>query len=346
LKKQIIILLAIAIIATSLLLDGCKKGDVKNGTTPKAFNIPKGWPQPTTDIFKDNPLTEEGFALGKRLFYDGMLSKDGNASCASCHQQFAAFATFDHNFSHGVNNTFTTRNSPGLFNVAWMTLLHWDGAINHIEVQPLAPLTAPNEMGETIDNVLNKLRNDANYPGQFKAAFGSSDISSQRMLKALAQFVGAIISADSKYDKVQRGQASFTTAEQRGYNVFTAKCAGCHKEPLFTDNSFRNNGLYVDPFLKDYGRYAITNNKSDSLKFKVPSLRNVQLTYPYMHDGRMNSLGEVIDHYRTGINTTQPTLDPLLKNRIAISNTEKNDLIFFLYTLTDTTFTKSPEFSR
>lgn len=309
------------------------------------LEIPKGWPKPAKDIFANNPLTEQGFQLGKKLFYDGRLSKDGNFACASCHQQYAAFATFDHDFSHGFNNLFTTRNAPPLFNLAWVPLLHWDGGINHIEVQPLAPLTAPNEMGENIDSVLKKLRKDTAYPKLFKAAFGSPLINSQRMLKALAQFTGSILSYNSKYDKVLKGEATFTPAEQNGYNLFKVKCAACHPEPLFTDNSFRNNGLDVNPYLNDYGRMRITNYKNDSLKFKVPSLRNVTLTFPYMHDGRYYSIGQAIDHYRTGINTTQPTLDTLLKKRITLSNAQKNELIYFLYTLTDTTLTKNPRFS-
>lgn len=310
------------------------------------FKIPEGWPKPPVDIFAKNRLSEQGFQLGKKLFYDGRLSKDGNFPCASCHQQFAAFASYDHDFSHGFDNTFTTRNAPPLFNLAWMPKLHWDGGINHIEVQPLSPITAPNEMAESLDSVLYKLKKDTAYPKLFKAAFGSSEISSQRMLKALAQFTGSIVSANSKYDKVQRGEATFTYSEQNGYNLFKAKCAACHKEPLFTDNSFRNNGMDINPYLNDIGRMRITGNMSDMLKFKVPSLRNVMVTFPYMHDGRFYSLGAVIDHYRTGIITTLPTLDSLLVNRIAITDREKNDLIYFLGTLTDTAMTKNPRFAQ
>lgn len=310
------------------------------------LEIPAGWPKPATDIFAKNRLTEQGFQLGKKLFYDGRLSKDGNFPCASCHQQFAAFVSYDHDFSHGYNNTFTTRNAPPLFNLAWMTKMHWDGGINHIEVQPLSPITAKNEMAETLDSVLYKLKKDTAYPRLFKAAFGTPEINSQRMLKAIAQYTGSIVSSNSKYDKVQRGEASFTPGEQNGYNFFKAKCAACHKEPLFTDNSFRNNGMAVNTYLHDYGRLKITGNKNDSLKFKVPSLRNVMLTFPYMHDGRYYSLGTAIDHYRKNIITTQPTLDSLLKTRIAISDREKNDLIYFLNTLTDTTMTRNPRFSQ
>ena len=344
-KIRVIIALIVFVGVAFLFIAASKKYTDPYKPTYLKLEIPKGWPKPAKDIYAGNPLTEQGFQLGKKLFYDGRLSKDGNFPCASCHQQFAAFASYDHDFSHGYNNQFTTRNAPPLFNLAWTPLLHWDGGINHIEVQPLAPLTAHNEMAENIDSVLKKLRGDTAYPRLFKAAFGTSVINSQRMLKALAQFTGSIISANSKYDKVLRGEDKFTPAEEKGYTFFKAKCATCHTEPLFTDNSFRNNGLDVNPFLNDYGRMRITNDKKDSLKFKVPSLRNISLTFPYMHDGRIYSIGQVIDHYSKGININQPTLDSALKNRIAISNAEKNQLIYFLFTLTDTTLTKNPRYS-
>ena len=344
-KLRVTILLCAVIVFAILLMSAGKNDPVYNPIYLQ-LEIPASWPKPPTDIFAKNRLTEQGFQLGKKLFYDGRLSKDGNFPCASCHQQFAAFASYDHDFSHGFNNTFTTRNAPPLFNLAWMTKLHWDGGINHIEVQPLSPITAKNEMAETLDSVLYKLKKDTAYAKLFKAAFGTPEINSQRMLKALAQFTGSIVSSNSKYDKVQRGEAIFTPGEQNGYNFFKAKCAACHKEPLFTDNSFRNNGMAVNTYLNDYGRMKITGNKNDSLKFKVPSLRNIMVTYPYMHDGRYYSLGSAIDHYRKNIITTQPTLDSLLVNRIAITDREKNDLLYFLNTLTDTTMTRNPRFAQ
>jgi cytochrome c peroxidase len=310
---------------------------------PITLEIPKGWPQPL-DIFSRNSLTEEGFQLGRKLFYEGRLSKDGNFSCASCHQQFAAFATFDHDFSHGFDDQFTTRNSPALQNLAWVPLYHTDGGINHIEVQALSPLTAPNEMAEEIDSVLKKLRKDALYKKMFKNAFGSDTINSQKMLKALAQFVGTLVSANSKYDQVMRKEQTFNPSEQHGYEVFQAKCADCHKEPLFTDNSFRNNGLILNPYLNDFGRMRITGETEDSLKFRVPSLRNVGVTQPYMHDGRFYSLGQVVEHYRTGIQQSS-TLDPTLENGIQFTPKEKYDLVLFLGTLTDSTFLKNPRYS-
>lgn len=321
-----------------------KKSDDFLLTTPLKLIVPKGWPKPYK-IFANNPLTEEGFQLGRKLFYDGRLSKDGNFSCASCHQQFAAFATYDHDFSHGFNNQFTTRNAPGLFNLAWDSLYHWDGGINHIELLPLSPLTAPNEMAENIDSVLKKLRADAEYREMFKKAFGKEEITSQKMLKAIAQFTGTLVSANSKYDKMKRGEYTFNPSEMHGYQIFKAKCENCHKEPLFTDNSFRNNGLPLNTYLKDYGRMRITGDASDSLKFRVPSLRNVSVTQPYMHDGRFYSLGQVVDFYRNGIQQSA-TLDSSLRKGFQFTPHEKYDLILFLYALTDSSFLKDKRFSQ
>jgi cytochrome c peroxidase len=326
-----------------LLGEACRKSDTAaTGHTPMQWVKPEGFPEPLP-LFRDNPLTKEGFELGRTLFHDGNLAKDGKISCASCHQPFAAFSTFDHAFSHGVDDKFTTRNAPGLFNLAWYPQLHWDGGINHLEVQPLSPITAPNEMGETIEGLVRKLNADAKYRELFRKAFGEPEVTSQRMLKALSQFMGSILSADSKYDRVMKGRASFTLAEESGYTIFKAKCASCHREPLFTDHSFRNTGIPVNPQLRDLGRMTVTRQSSDSAKFKVPSLRNVMLTAPYGHDGRFASVGAVIDHYRSSV-MRGPTLDPSLRNGISMSNNERADLIQFLTTLTDTTFTKDPRF--
>jgi cytochrome c peroxidase len=341
-------ILLILLLTTGVwLLDACKKNDTESlspAATPLAFVIPPGFPK-TADTYQNNPITQEGFELGRKLFYDGRLSKDGNFSCASCHQQFAGFATFDHSLSHGFNNQFTIRNAPGLANLAWYREFHWDGGINHLELQPLAPLTAPNEMAETIENVLLKLRQDEEYKKMFSKAFGSGDINSQNMLKALSQFMGMLISANSKYDRVKQGETSFTDAEQRGYGVFQQQCAACHKEPLFTDQSFRNTGLPMDADLKDLGRMRITNKKEDSLKFKVPTLRNIFVTQPYGHDGRFFSIGAVIDHYRFSV-VNGPTTDPLVKNKLPISDFEKLDLMAFLRTLTDTAFLNNKKFAQ
>jgi cytochrome c peroxidase len=341
LKNKIIILLFSIVVLFTFIFNSTPGPK----PTPIKLIYPKSWPKPPTNIFANNPLTEEGFQLGKKLFYDGLLSKDGYTSCASCHQPFAAFCTYEHDFSHGYNNGFTTRNAPGLFNLAWMNNLHWDGGINHLEVQPLAPITDTNQMAETIQNILLKLKKDVGYSKMFTNAFGTPGITSQRLLKAIAQFSGSLISANSKYDKVQNGTDSFTVPEQRGYTFFKAHCNTCHIEPLFTNNSFKNNGLAINSFTKDVGRMGITGDRNDSLKFKVPSLRNVALTYPYMHDGRFFSLPQAIEHYANGI-LPQPTLDSALQKKIAFTNNDKANLIYFLRTLTDSSFCKNPRYAQ
>jgi len=342
-KRLVVILIFLVAILNIVVIESCKKSGDKISTTAVTFQVPPGFP-PVKFNFAANPLTQEGIDLGRKLFYDGKLSKDGNFPCASCHQQFAAFVTFDHDLSHGFDNQFTKRNSTGLFNLAWQSEFMWDGGINNLEVQPLAPITAPNEMAEDVNTVINKLKSDSLYRILFRKAFGTEEINSQRMLKALSQFMVTIVSADSKYDRVKRGVETFNSTEQAGYATFQAKCASCHVEPLFTDFSYRNNGLTVNSYLKDMGRMKITNKSQDSLKFKVPSLRNVWLTYPYMHDGRFWNLTQVFDHYSTGIQSS-PTLDPLLANKIPLTAVEKYNLLYFLGTLTDTSLTKNPKFA-
>jgi cytochrome c peroxidase len=339
LSGSITILFIILVVSSAYIIDSSAPQP-----DPISLNIPKGWPSPKTNIFSKNKLTEQGFQLGKKLFYDSRLSKDGEISCASCHQQFASFSHYDHNFSHGVNNTLTQRNAPALINLIWMNELHWDGGINHLEVQPLSPITASNEMGNSLDTVLQRLKKDSVYVRMFREAFGDDNINSQRMLKAIAQFTGSLISSNSKYDRVKNGQEVFTPYEARGYEIFKKNCSSCHTEPLFTDNSFRNNGLKANKN-GDIGRISITNNKQDSLKFKVPTLRNTQLSFPYMHDGRLYTLYDVVEHYRTGIDTSMPSLDKKLKKSINISEMEKAELVYFLYTLTDSSFIKNPRFA-
>lgn len=305
----------------------CSKKDADNNKLNLLqFPKPAGWPDPVYD-FASNPLSREGVALGKKLFFDGRLSKDGNFPCVSCHQPFAAFATFEHDFSHGFNDQFTTRNAPGLFNLAWHSSFHHDGGITHLDLQPLAPLTAPNEMAETVQGVLDKLNTDAGYQKQFAKVFGTPEISTGNMTKALSQYMLMLVSSNSKYDLVKQGKASFDVNEEAGYAIFQQKkCTNCHTEPLFTNLKFETNGLPLNPSLNDLGRMGITGNKADSLKFKVPSLRNVALTFPYMHDGRFWNLQDVYDHYNKSI---------------PLSSVERSLLTEFLKTLTDETLVDS-----
>lgn len=345
-KKQATILTLCIFVGALVFTEACNKKDTGSQelTHPLTIPVPAGFPA-MQNFFVNNPVTQEGFELGRKLFYDGRLSQDGNFPCASCHQQFAGFATFDHPLSHGFADQFTTRNAPGLVNLAWYKEFHWDGGINHLEVQPLAPITATNEMAETVENVVRKLNGDTAYKRMFRQAFNTNEINSQLMLRAMAQFMGMMVSANSKYDRVKAGKENFTAAEQRGYQIFQQKCESCHKEPLFTDQSFRNTGLPIDNVLRDMGRMRITKLSQDSLKFKVPTLRNIFLTAPYGHDGRFYSIGAMIDHYRFNV-VNGPTTDPLVRNKLAIDDYEKNDLIIFMRTLTDTSFINDKRFAQ
>lgn len=310
---------------------------------PIKFIIPNGWPQPVYD-FKANPLTVEGFELGKKLFYDENLSVDSSTSCASCHQQFAAFATYDHDLSHGVNNGLTTRNATALQNLAWQKEFMADGSIHHLDAQPLFPLTAANEMGEDLNHLLKKLQADVTYRNMFLKAFGSSIISTQNLTKALSQFLVMLVSSNSKYDQVMRGEKTFNLPEKLGYEIFQKKCANCHIEPMFTDYSYRNIGMKLSETSFDVGRKNITHQSSDSLKFRVPSLRNIVLTFPYGHDGRFFTLMNVFEHYRNNM-LVNPYTDSLVKNKLSLSNYEIGQLTSFLYTLTDSSFITNKKFA-
>jgi cytochrome c peroxidase len=317
----------------------------KKTPTPVTLTLPPGWP-PIRYLLDSNHLTQEGIALGRKLFYDGRLSKDGNFPCASCHQPFAAMANMEHNFSHGFRNQFTTRNAPSLANLAWQSAFDWDGGITHLDLQPLHPILATNEMAENLDSINLKLRKDTSYRRMFTEAFGSPLINTQRITKALSQFMLTLISANSKYDRVMAGKDSFNLPERLGYQFFKEKgCNTCHAEPLFTDFTYRNNGIMLDTTLNDVGRMMITHRSEDSLKFKVPSLRNVMITFPYMHDGRYYSVYDVLEHYNKTMQPG-PTTDPLLKNKIPLSNFEKGQLVAFLQTLTDSSFLKNEKYTQ
>ena len=259
--------------------------------------------------------------------------------------RFAAFAHVDHALSHGIANRIGKRNVPALQNLIWKNEFMADGGINHLDLQPIAPLTSPDEMGETLENVILKLQNDSVYPRLFKTAFGDSVVTTKNMMKALSQFVCLMISSDSKYDKFIAGKAEFTVNEKNGLNLFRAKCSSCHKEPLFTDNSYRNNGLAPDPKLNDIGRKLITGKESDLYKFRVPTLRNIEVTYPYMHDGRFNTMEEVLKYYAEG-KFHASGFDKELNKTTGLTEAEKIDLIIFLRTLTDKTFLYDRRFAN
>ncbi len=300
------------------------------------FNYPESWPKPVYD-FESNPLTQAKIDLGRKLFYDPILSKDNMISCASCHLSYTAFTHVDHALSHGVGDSIGVRNSMSLVNMAWSKHFMWDGAVNNLDVQALAPISNEDEMGENIVSVIQKLQDNNEYPALFSKAFGDTVISSQNLLRAIAQFELTFISANSKYDKVMRGEDQFTEQEARGYAFFKDKCASCHKEPLFTNGEFENNGLEIDPSLYDLGRFGITHRSLDSLKFKTPSLRNVEFSQPYMHDGRFTSLHEVMNHYSEGIHYSK-TVSKHIGRGIALTEDNRVDVVAFMLTLTDKDF--------
>ncbi|WP_293890352.1 cytochrome c peroxidase [Flavobacterium sp.] len=311
-------------------------------TTPLYLELPNGWPKPKYD-FKKNPLTEEGFQLGRNLFYDPILSKDNTISCQSCHLQQTGFTHVDHQLSHGIEGKIGTRNSMALINLAWSKDFMWDGGVNNLEVQPINPITNPLEMDETLEHVIAKLQASEKYRKLFAKAFGDEKVTSQRLLKALAQFTVMLKSSNAKYDKVIAKEENFTVQEQHGYDLFKTNCASCHKEPLFSDDKFEKNGLKIDETLNDFGRMKITNNPEDYLRFKVPTLRNIQFTFPYMHDGRFKTLTEVVKHYNSlGYDKSLPKE---LDKPMNLSNNDRVDLVAFLQTLTDKEFLFDKRFS-
>ena len=310
----------------------------KSNTDPQKLTVPKGWPKPFYN-FQHNGQSEDKFRLGRKLFYDPILSRDGTISCSSCHTQLSAFTHVDHGLSHGIGGLKGTRNSLVLVNLAWNRSFMWDGGINNLEVQPLGPITNKVEMDNTLENVVKSLNKSYTYRTRFYKAFGDSVITGQMVLKALAQFTGMFQSFNSKYDKYVRHEegGDFTAQELNGLKLFRQNCASCHKEPLFTDYSFKNIGLPVDTGLNDIGRMKITGDRNDSLKFKVPTLLNVAMSYPYMHDGRFKSLGQVMNHY-TGGAVMSPNVARELKDGMKLSSNDKVDIIAFLLTLTDKDF--------
>jgi cytochrome c peroxidase len=213
----------------------------------------------------------------------------------------------------------------------------WDGGVNHLEVQPISPITNPIEMNESMAHVIEKLKHNKAYSEEFRVAFGDTVITSQELLRALAQFTGLMISANSRYDKYMRGEDTFSVSEKAGLEIFRAKCSSCHEEPLFSDNQYRNNGLKPDTALRDKGRGAITGEQIDEYKFLVPGLRNVEMTYPYMHDGRFRKLKNVLDYYGTPQNFA-PNAAKEMYEIGPLSEQDKKDIIAFLLTLTDKTF--------
>lgn len=321
---------------------------MEDGDKVVKIDIPSNFPQPVYDLEK-NIITQNGIALGRQLFYDGLLSVDGSTSCGSCHQQVSGFIQQDHDLSHGVENRVGRRNALPLSNLIFSSSFFWDGGVFNLDLTPLNAIENQMEMDEKIDNVLKKLNASALYRIRFKEAYGTDTISTKLFLKSISQFLATMISANSRYDRYVRNEGvQLTTDELDGLKIFKDKCISCHATDLFTDGTFRNNGSTAD-FRFDKGRQEITLNDLDIGKFKVPSLRNVEITGPYMHNGSIETLEEVLEHYDSGMKPSA-TLDPIFllrsKPGLSIDDNEKKKLIAFLKTLTDQEFLKDKRFSE
>lgn len=328
--------------------------DISYAPTAKDLTTPDYFPP--LEIPVDNPMTEEGVDLGRRLFYDKILSSDSTLSCASCHNQAGNF-TDNEAFSLGVTGELGGRSSMALINVGYLTNgLFWDGRAATVEQQAGMPVEDPVEMHEDWDNVEIKLQSHSTYPELFRKAFGietKCDITRALAEKAIAQFERTLISSDAKYDKVIRGEDFFTDSELNGWDMFfdvspdipDAECGHCHEAPLFTTNDYFNNGIEdVDNLegFPDLGFGGVTGNIFDNGKFRAPSLRNIMLSAPYMHDGRFETIEEVIAHYNSGGHFAD-NLDPLMRP-LNLSPSEIDDLIAFLHTLTDMSFIDNEEY--
>ena len=305
-------------------------------TRDSYFSYPSSWPKPTYD-FSKNPIEKNKVNLGRVLFYDPILSENNSISCESCHSPYSAFTHIDHALSHGIYDSIGTRNSPALMNLAWKKSFMWDGAINNLDMQALAPISHPLEMGSSIKKVVIKLQASKKYRQLYFQSYGDSIPTGEKTLKALSQFLLTLVSANSKYDKVLSGDEQFSPQEKNGYALFQKNCSSCHREPLFTNDEFANNGLAENLILKDKGRMQITLDSTDAYQFKIPTLRNIEYTFPYMHDGRFKKLSEVMNHYTNGMIQSR-TLAPELKEKIKLTENEKVDLISFLLTLSDKEF--------
>lgn len=359
--KKIKISIGLALIA-SLVFVACKDDDtttneVQHDTTPYQLDFGNFAPP---NIPADNPLSVQGVELGRMLFYEKGMSGDGTQSCASCHRQQDAFSDTAQ-FSTGIRGKMGGRQAMAIFNMLWHeNEFFWDGRAHLLRDQSLMPIQDPLEMDESLDNVIAKLAAKQEYIDQFVRAFGSDEINATKISLALEQFMNSIISNQSKYDKHLAGEEQLSPSELRGKNLFFAEyneffpdesgadCAHCHSGDNFHQSRYINNGLDDDAGFKDLGRAAVTKNARDNAKFKVTSLRNIELTPPYMHDGRFATLEEVVDHYNEGLHessTLNPALEATRKTGLMLDSVEKADLVAFLKTLTDRSLQTNPAYS-
>lgn len=326
--------------------------------TPTAVHLDFGH-LPSPNFPEDNPLTEEGVLLGRMLFYDPLLSKDSTISCSSCHHQHHAFSDH-HRFSKGVDGSIGSRNSMALFNLArHENGFFWDGRASTLREQVLIPIQSEAEMDQSLESVVFKLGQSKMYQEHFRAAFGTEDVTVEKLALALEQFLLNIISQDSKFDRFVQGRTVLSESEERGRVLYFrrfdpldasrsgAHCIHCHSEANLDNGKFMNIGLDADGSLTDPGRGGITHDPGDVGKFKVPSLRNIAVSAPYMHDGRFQTLEEVLGFYNQGIHgaaNLESSLIPAANTGLALSNQDLKDIIAFLHTLTDPGFLQNESY--
>lgn len=331
------------IIGISFVIFACSKSEDIELPDFLGWRKPAHFPDPTYR-FSRNQITQDGFELGRKLFYDPILSRDNSISCGSCHISQHAFTHHGHDVSHGIDDRIGRRNSLPLFNLAWARSFFWDGGVAQLDLSPIVAIEDHTEMDESLGNVLYKLNASNAYRDAFKNSFQTDEIGAEHLLKALSQFMLMLVSDNSKYDRVIRREETFTEEEARGYALFKTHCNNCHTEPLFTDYSYRSNG--IGPFREeDLGRFEISQLGNDQYRFKVPTLRNLGYTAPYMHDGRYINLPGVLRYYQQGQRYAE-NIDPLLVDRLPLSDRDVADLLTFLTTLDDEQFVRNPLFTE
>lgn len=322
--------------------------------TPLTVTIPDNFPLLPNP--PDNPLTVEGVALGRRLFYDPILSADSSLSCGGCHIQALSFGD-SRRFSEGIHGDKSRRHAPTIVNPAWTPSTFWDGRAEDLEQQATQPVPERTEMSLPWPQAIGRLQAHADYPDLFCAAFGTSDVTRDRVVKAIAQFERTFVSGNTKYDRWKRGEEMLTLTEHRGFLLFMREgkgdCFHCHDETLLSNSRFANTGL--DSVVVDGGQGEITGSPADFGKFKSPSLRNIMVSPPYMHDGRFMSIREVLDHYNRGFRhgmhdslPPDPQVDALINKRLnfpPMTAAELDTLEAFLETLTDWDFLTNPALS-
>ena len=307
------------------------------------LSIPMGFPP--MEFPEDNGLTQARWKLGKRLFFEKRFSIDKSISCASCHQPDLAFSD-NKAFSLGAYNRKGVRNSPSLANVGYHPVLLREGSVPTLEMQVLVPIQEHNEFNHNILEIVKDLQKDSTYVVMSIEAY-NRDIDAFTITRALANFQRTLISGNSKYDQYayQQIQSALDSDEKKGMDLFFSErtnCASCHGGFNFTNYSFENNGL--DSVYKDIGRQRFTNEVDDEALFKVPSLRNVELTSPYMHDGRFVNLYEVIEHYNKG-GKNHKHKSKLIKP-LGLTAQEKESLLAFLNSLTDFDFINNSKWEK